>query len=167
MNPSGSVGVKPTPRPKITAPHIIEMKRKGEPIVVVTAYDHPTARLADEAGIEILLVGDSVGTVLLGYENTLPVTVEDILHHTKAVARAHTSAMVVADMPFLSYQVSEEQAVLNAGRMVKEGGGNFWDGDPIAGAMSKHYGDAPAAAPDIGENRASAVSALRDARMIS
>jgi 3-methyl-2-oxobutanoate hydroxymethyltransferase len=98
------------------------MKRRGEPITVVTAYDWPTAKLADEAGVEILLVGDSVGTVVLGYETTLPVTVDEILHHTRAVARAKTSAMVVADLPFMSYQVSAEQAVLNAGRLVKEGG---------------------------------------------
>jgi 3-methyl-2-oxobutanoate hydroxymethyltransferase len=110
------------PRPKITAPQILAMKRRGEPITVVTAYDHPTARLADEAGVEMLLVGDSVGTVVLGYETTLPVTVEEMLHHTRAVTRARTSALVVADLPFMSYQVSVEQAVLNAGRLVKEGG---------------------------------------------
>jgi 3-methyl-2-oxobutanoate hydroxymethyltransferase len=110
------------PRPKITAPEIIAMKRREEPIVVVTAYDHPTARIADEAGIEMLLVGDSVGTVLLGYESTLPVTMDDILHHTRAVARARTSALVVADMPFMSYQVSVEDAVRNAGRLIQEGG---------------------------------------------
>jgi len=110
------------PRPKITAPAFEALKRKTEPIVVVTAYDHPTAVLADRAGCEALLVGDSVGTVLLGYESTLPVTMEDILHHTKAVVRAKTSAMVIADMPFMSYQVSPEQAVLNAGRLIQEGG---------------------------------------------
>lgn len=111
-----------SPRPRITAPEIVAMKRRGELIAVVTAYDFPTARLADEAGIEILLVGDSVGTVVLGYENTLPVTMEDILHHTKAVARARPHALLVADMPFLSYQVSVEEAVRNAGRLVQEGG---------------------------------------------
>jgi 3-methyl-2-oxobutanoate hydroxymethyltransferase len=110
------------PRPRLTAPRIVEMKRRGDPIAVVTAYDFPTARIADEAGAEILLVGDSLGTVVLGYENTLPVTMEDMLHHTRAVMRAKPSALVVADMPFLSYQVSDEQAVLNAGRLVKEGG---------------------------------------------
>jgi 3-methyl-2-oxobutanoate hydroxymethyltransferase len=120
VNPSNTP--KAPTRPKITAPAIVAMKRRGEPITVVTAYDWPTARLADEAGVEILLVGDSVGTVVLGYETTLPVTVDEILHHTRAVARARTSAMVVADLPFMSYQVSVEQAVLNAGRLVKEGG---------------------------------------------
>lgn len=110
------------PRPRLTAPRIVEMKRRGEPIAVVTAYDFPTARIADETGVEILLVGDSLGTVVLGYESTLPVTVEEMLHHTRAVTRAKPSALVVADMPFMSYQVSDEQAVLNAGRLVKDGG---------------------------------------------
>jgi len=118
MGPGGTSAA----RPRLTAPRIVDMKRRGEPIVVVTAYDFPTARIADEAGVEILLVGDSLGTVVLGYENTLPVTVEDILHHTRAVVRAKPSALVVADMPFMSYQVSDEQAILNAGRMIQEGG---------------------------------------------
>ncbi len=122
MSGEPTVGARPTPRPKVTAPAVQAMKRKSQPIVVVTAYDHPTARLADEAGIDVLLVGDSVGTVVLGYESTLPVTMEDILHHTRAVTRAKPSAMVIADMPFMSYQVSPEQAVLNAGRLVQEGG---------------------------------------------
>ena len=110
------------PRAKVTAPAVVALKRKGEPITVVTAYDFPTARLADQAGVEILLVGDSVGTVVLGYESTLPVTMEDMLHHVRAVARAKPSALVVGDMPFMSYQASDEQAVLNAGRFVQEGG---------------------------------------------
>jgi 3-methyl-2-oxobutanoate hydroxymethyltransferase len=110
------------PRAKLTAPAIVALKRKGEPISVVTAYDFPTARIADQAGVEILLVGDSVGTVVLGYESTLPVTLEEMLHHTRAVARAKPSALVVGDMPFMSYQVSPEQAVANAGRFIQEGG---------------------------------------------
>jgi 3-methyl-2-oxobutanoate hydroxymethyltransferase len=110
------------PRTKITAPAVVALKRKGEPITVVTAYDFPTARFADQAGVEILLVGDSVGTVMLGYESTLPVTMEDMLHHVRAVTRAKPSALVVGDMPFMSYQVSTEQAVANAGRLVQEGG---------------------------------------------
>ena len=110
------------PRAKVTAPAVVAMKRRGEPITVLTAYDFPTARLADQAGVEILLVGDSLGTVVLGYESTLPVTLEDMLHHTRAVTRAKPSAMVVGDMPFMSYQVSPSQAVATAGRMVQEGG---------------------------------------------
>jgi len=109
-------------RAKITAPAIVEMKRRGEVVVVVTAYDFPMARIADEAGIEILLVGDSLGTVVLGHENTLPVTMEDMLHHTKAVTRAKPTALVVGDMPFMSYQAGVEQAVINAGRFVQEAG---------------------------------------------
>jgi 3-methyl-2-oxobutanoate hydroxymethyltransferase len=109
------------PRPRMTAPRLVEMKRKGELIAALTAYDYPTARLADEAGADLILVGDSLGTVVLGYETTLPVTVEDVLHHTRAVTRARPHALVVADMPFLSYQVSVEQAVQNAGRFIQEG----------------------------------------------
>jgi 3-methyl-2-oxobutanoate hydroxymethyltransferase len=109
-------------RGRWTAPAFAELKRRGEPIAVVTAYDFPTARLADEAGVEILLVGDSLGTVLLGYESTLPVTMADMLHHVRAVTRARPAALVVADMPFMSYQASVEDAVRNAGRFVQEGG---------------------------------------------
>jgi 3-methyl-2-oxobutanoate hydroxymethyltransferase len=110
------------PRSKVTAPELSAMKRRSDPIVVVTAYDFPTARLADEAGIDVILVGDSVGTVVLGYESTLPVTMEDMLHHTRAVTRARPKALVIGDLPFMSYQVSVEQAVLNAGRLVQEAG---------------------------------------------
>jgi len=109
-------------RAKITAPAIVEMKRRGELITVVTSYDFPMARLADEAGVEILLVGDSLGTVVLGFETTLPVTMADMLHHTKAVTRAKPTALVVGDMPFMSYQAGVEQAVINAGRFVQEAG---------------------------------------------
>jgi 3-methyl-2-oxobutanoate hydroxymethyltransferase len=111
-----------TSRAKITAPAIVDMKRRGEVIAVVTAYDFPTARLADQAGVEVLLVGDSLGTVVLGYESTLPVTMDDMLHHTRAVTRAKPSALVVGDLPFMSYQASVEQAVMNAGRFVQEAG---------------------------------------------
>jgi 3-methyl-2-oxobutanoate hydroxymethyltransferase len=122
MSGEAGVGAGEKRRAKVTAPAIVEMKRRGEVVSVVTAYDHPTARLADEAGVDILLVGDSVGTVVLGYESTLPVTMDDMLHHVKAVSRARTSALVVGDMPFMSYQASVEQAVINAGRFVQEGG---------------------------------------------
>jgi 3-methyl-2-oxobutanoate hydroxymethyltransferase len=122
MTGDAAVGAARRPRAKITTPAVVEMKRRGEIITVVTAYDFPTARLADEAGVEILLVGDSVGTVLLGYESTLPVTMEDMLHHTRAVTRARPSALVVADMPFMSYQASVDDAVRNAGRLVQDGG---------------------------------------------
>lgn len=107
---------------KVTTSRLAEMKRKGERITALTAYDAPTARLMDEAGVDVVLVGDSVGNVKLGYENTLPVTVDEILHHTKAVRRGLARAMLVADMPFMSYEHDPKEAARHAGRLVKEGG---------------------------------------------
>lgn len=107
---------------KVTTVMFREMKEQGERIVMLAAYDYPTARMIDEAGIDAILVGDSVSNVVLGYEDTLAVTMEEMLHHTKAVARAVKRAMVIGDMPFLSYQASVEDAVRNAGRFLKEGG---------------------------------------------
>jgi 3-methyl-2-oxobutanoate hydroxymethyltransferase len=109
-------------RPRRTAREIQALKTKGEKIVVVTAYDYPTARLVDEAGAEILLVGDSLGMVVLGYESTLPVTMSDMLHHVRAVMRAKPRALVVADMPFMSFQTGPRDALRNAGRLVQKGG---------------------------------------------
>ena len=97
-------------------------KAEGRRFTMLTAYDFPTAQILDRAGVPVLLVGDSVGNNVLGYPDTLAVTMEEILHHTKAVARGVEHAMLVADMPFLSYQVSVEEGVRNAGRLVKEGG---------------------------------------------
>jgi 3-methyl-2-oxobutanoate hydroxymethyltransferase len=107
---------------RITVHDLKAMKRRGEKIVMLTAYDYPTARILDEAGIPLLLVGDSLGMVVLGYDTTLPVTVEEMLHHVKAVVRGSRRAHVVADMPFLSYQTGPEDALRNAGRFLKEGG---------------------------------------------
>lgn len=107
---------------KITATFLKEMKSKSIKITSVTAYDYPSAKFAEEAGIDVVLVGDSLGMVVLGYENTLPVTVEEMLHHTKAVRRGLKYSLLVADMPFMSYQAGNEDAVRNAGRLVKEGG---------------------------------------------
>ena len=101
---------------------IRRMKVEGEKITVLTAYDYPFARLMDLAGIDMILVGDSVGTVVAGYDNTLPVTLEEMLYHTRAVVRGTSSALVVTDMPFLSYQVDLAEARRNAGRLIKEGG---------------------------------------------
>lgn len=101
-----------------------EQKNKQQKITMLTAYDFTTARLFDEAGINMLLVGDSLGMVMLGHEDTLSVTMADMLHHTKAVSRAAKSAFVVADLPFLSYHISTEAAVINAGRLIQEGGAN-------------------------------------------
>ena len=140
MSSESDVRSQRTPRPRLTAPQIVAMKRRHEPIVVVTAYDHPMARLADEAQVEMILVGDSVGTVMLGYESTLPVTMEDMLHHVRAVTRAKPSALVIADLPFMSYQVSAEQAVLNAGRMIQEGGADavkLEGGERVAEAVKR------------------------------
>ena len=103
-----------------TTADIKKMKSSGEKIAMLTAYDYAMASILDESDIDILLVGDSLGNVMLGYDSTLPVTMEDMLHHTKAVARAVNRAMIVADMPFLSYQVSTEAALTNAGRFLKE-----------------------------------------------
>ena len=107
---------------KVTILDLQKIKDSGEKITMLTAYDYPTARMLDEAGVDILLIGDSVGNVMMGYENTLPVTVDDIIYHTKAVVKARKKALVVADMPFMSYQVSIEEAKINAGRMIQEGG---------------------------------------------
>ncbi len=99
-----------------------EQKANNDKITMLTAYDYSTAKLMDQAGINGILVGDSVGMVVLGYEDTLPVTMEDMIHHTAAVTRGAKDALVVGDMPFMSYQVSVEEAVRNAGRLMKEGG---------------------------------------------
>jgi len=109
------------PVKKWTAPKIRALKG-GQPFACLTAYDYLTAKIIDESGIPLILVGDTLGMVVLGYENTLPVTMEEMLHHTAAVARGVKSALVVADMPFLSYHVSVQQALENAGRFVKSAG---------------------------------------------
>lgn len=109
-------------RSKITATTLREKKERGEIITSLTAYDYATARLVDEAGIDLILVGDSLAQVVLGYETTLPVTVDEMLHHTRAVRRAVRRAFLVADMPYASYHVSAREALRNAARFVKEAG---------------------------------------------
>ncbi len=107
---------------RVTTATIREKKLSKQKITMLTAYDFGLATLVDQAGIDMILVGDSLGNVQLGYENTLAVTMDDMVHHTKAVVRGSKNAMVVADMPFLSYHVSIEEAVRNAGRLIQEGG---------------------------------------------
>jgi len=107
---------------RVTPQSLVAQKVSGAAITALTAYDYPTARLVDEAGVDVVLVGDSVGMAVLGYEDTLSVTMEEMLHHARAVRRGVERALVVVDMPFGSYQVSVEDAVRNGLRLVKEGG---------------------------------------------
>ena len=109
-------------RKKITPVDIQAMKNEGKKISMLTAYDYPMALLEDRAGIEIILVGDSLGMTVLGYENTIPVTMDEMIHHTKAVTRGAKYPLVIGDMPFMSYNTSEKKAIFNAGRFMKEGG---------------------------------------------
>ncbi len=107
---------------RISINQINEMKQKGEKIAMLTAYDYATAKVVDEAGIPLILVGDSLGMVVLGYESTIPVTIEEMLHHTKAVVRGTKQAMIIGDMPFMTYHASTEDALRNAARFIQEGG---------------------------------------------
>ncbi|HEY9500944.1 MAG TPA: 3-methyl-2-oxobutanoate hydroxymethyltransferase [Pyrinomonadaceae bacterium] len=114
--------LKPERPEKVSAPSLRSSKERGEKLVCLTAYDYPTARIVDEAGIDIILVGDSLGNVVLGYGNTVPVTLEEILIHLKAVRRAVQRALLVADMPYGTFHTGDDDAVRNALRLVKEGG---------------------------------------------
>lgn len=118
---------------KVGVREIRRLHREGQPIAVVTAYDAPLARLADECGADILLVGDSLGMTVLGYRTTIPVTLEQSLHHTAAVVRGTKRAMVIGDMPFLTYQISPDQALNNAGRYLQEAGA---DGVKLEGGVA-------------------------------
>ena len=107
---------------KVRVTDLARMKAERQPITMLTAYDYPFARIFDQAGVDLLLIGDSLGMVVQGADSTLPVTVGEILYHVKMVVRARQRALVVADLPFLSYQVNPEQALRNSGRLIKEGG---------------------------------------------
>lgn len=107
---------------RTTIREIAAMKRRGERISMITAYDYTSARIVEAAGVDIILVGDSLGQVVLGYESTLPVTMDDMLHHIKTVVRGTSKVHIVGDLPFMSYQASEVEAIRNAGRLLKEGG---------------------------------------------
>ena len=107
---------------RVTINQIKEMKQKGEKITMLTAYDYSTAKIVDEVGIPLILVGDSLGMVILGYESTIPVTMEEMLHHTRAVVRGTEQAMIIGDMPFMTYHISVDDALKNAARFIQEGG---------------------------------------------
>jgi len=161
------------------------LKQRGEKIAMLTAYDYPTARLLDGAGVPAILVGDSLGMVVLGYDTTLPVTMEDMLHHVKAVVRGSSRAHVIADMPFMSYQTSAEDAIRNAGRMLQEGGAQsvkLEGGATVADIVSRlvqagipvmgHIGLTPQSVNQFGgykvqgKTPAAAVKLLNDARIL-
>ena len=121
--------------PKTTILAIYKKKAEGQKITMLTAYDYPTAQIVDQAGIDMILVGDSLGMVVQGVSSTLPVTMDEMIYHTKMVTRGTASAMVVGDMPFLSYQTSRDEAVRNAGRFLKEAGAEavkLEGGSPVA-----------------------------------
>ena len=107
---------------RVTISDIKKMKTEGQKISMVTAYDYTSAKILDKAGVPIILVGDTLGQVVLGYDSTIPVTMEDMLHHTKAVRNGSDAALIVGDMPFMSYQASIKDAMYNASRFLKEGG---------------------------------------------
>ena len=107
---------------RVTINDIKENKLKKEKLVMLTAYDYSTARLVDEAGVPLILVGDSLGMVILGYDSTIPVTMDEMIHHTKAVARGAKQALVIGDMPFMTYHINSSEAMRNAARFIQEGG---------------------------------------------
>jgi len=125
---------------RVTIGELKEMKQRGEKIPMLTAYDYATAKLMDEVGVPLILVGDSLGMVILGYESTIPVTMEEMLHHTKAVVRGTKRALVVGDMPFMTYHASISDALYNAGRFIQQGGAQavkLEGGEPMAEAVHR------------------------------
>jgi 3-methyl-2-oxobutanoate hydroxymethyltransferase len=167
---------------RVTVTSLREMKKRGEKIAVLTAYDYPTAKLLDEAGVPAILVGDSLGMVVLGHETTIPVTMEDMIRHAQAVVRGVKKALVVVDMPFMSFQVSAEEAVRNAGRLIRETGAQAVKpegGEAIAETVSRivgcgipvmgHIGLTPQSVNQlggyrvVGKSKATAVRLLADA----
>jgi len=170
---------------KKTIPLFRDMKQQKEKITVLTAYDYPTAQLVEQAGIDMILIGDSLGMVVLGYDSTVPVTMEDMLHHAKAVRRGAPHTFLVVDMPFMSYNVSTAETIRNAGRLMQEGGADavkIEGGETIADTAAAivragipvvgHIGLTPQTAAQLGgfkvqgRDRAAAENILRDARAI-
>jgi 3-methyl-2-oxobutanoate hydroxymethyltransferase len=169
----------PTARKKVTTLTFRQKKERGEPITMLTAYDYPTAMAVDRAGIDSILVGDSLAMVVLGYDNTLPVTMEEMLHHCRAVSRGAKTALLIGDMPFMSYQVSVEEATRNAGRFLQQGsmnavkleGGreradairsNTSAGIPVMG----HLGLTPQSVHQLGGFRAQGKTAIAAKRLV-
>ncbi len=170
---------------RVRVPDLLEKKRRGEKIAMLTAYDATFARLLDRAGVDVLLVGDSLGMVILGYEHTVPVTLDDMIHHTRAVARGTRRALVVADMPFMTYQADVADALRNAGRLLLEGGaaaGKIEGGAPVVDVAQRlvevgipvmgHLGLQPQSVHRIGSYAPQATSEhdaeqlMRDARSL-
>ena len=164
---------------------LMEYKRRGEKFSMLTAYDYSTAKIEDEAGVPLILVGDSLGMVILGYDSTIPVTMADMIHHTKAVARGTTSAMVVGDMPFMTYHISVEDALRNASRFLQEGNAQavkLEGGEVVADKVNRivscgipvmgHLGYTPQSANQLGGPKAtgksldSAEQLLKDAKVL-
>ncbi len=166
-------------RTKIDIRTLIAKKRRGDKIVMLTAYDHPSAKLLDEEGVDIILVGDSLANVVLGYPDTRPVTMDEMLHHTRAVARAVRYAFVLGDMPFMSYNVTEAEAIRNAGRFIKEAGadavkmeGGGWVVDRIQAVVAAgipvcgHLGLTPQTASLLGGHRVQGKQAAKARRLL-
>ena len=170
---------------RVTVRDIRDLKVRGEKIPTITAYDYGTARLAEAAGIPLVLVGDSLGMVVLGYDSTIPVTMEDMLHHVKAVARGTRKALIVADMPFMSYQIDTAQALSNAARLIQEGGAHavkLEGGESVADTVHRlvecgipvtgHIGLTPQSVHAFGgyrvrgRSRREAVQLLKDAKAL-
>jgi 3-methyl-2-oxobutanoate hydroxymethyltransferase len=169
-----------TPLQPVRVPHLREMKRRGEPIAVLTAYDATMARLFDRAGVDVILVGDSVGMVMLGFASTIPVTLDAMVHHTQAVVRGTSRALVVADMPFLAAQVSVADAVANAGRLIQQGGAaavKIEGGSPVLDAVRRlvdigipvmgHLGLQPQSVNQLGSYRKRAVDREEADRLLA
>ena len=169
----------PAARKKVTTLTFRQKKERGEPITMLTAYDYPTALAMDQAGVDAILVGDSLAMVVLGYETTLPVTMEEMLHHARAVARGAKSALLIGDLPFMSYQVSVEEATRNAGRFLQQGGmdavkleGGRERADAVRSITSAgipvmgHLGLTPQSVNQLGGFRAQGKTALAAKRLV-
>lgn len=174
-----STSAATTARKKVTTLTYRQKKERGEIITMLTAYDYPTALAMDKAGVDSILVGDSLGMVVLGYENTLPVTMEEMLHHCRAVSRGAKTALLIGDMPFMSYQVSVEEATRNAGRFLQHGGmdavkleGGRERADAVRSIVSAgipvmgHLGLTPQSVNQLGGFRAQGKTAVAAKRLV-